>query len=183
MPNPAFIVDGQTEQSIIANISPGHPIQRTNLNGNSVTIGAIAKKAASMIRLLGNRHYPIIILIDREGRNESVEELIQQLRNAIETEGIVNHDIRIGIADRMIENWIIADFQLIGNPDNKPQHTDGLNGASEIKKYIGQYNKVIDGLRLFLMINRTIVYNNSPSFKSFIDNLNGIPCNFLNFDK
>jgi len=71
MINPAFIVDGYTELKIVQNICPGQPIKRTDLNGKSVTIVAMAKKIAWHIRLLGNRYYPIIILVDKEEREIS----------------------------------------------------------------------------------------------------------------
>ncbi len=183
MPNPAFIVDGHTEQCLISSICPGHPIQRTNLNGNSVTIDAIAKKVASMIRILGNRHYPIIVLVDREDRQETCEELSTQLNDCLVTEGVINQDIRIGFSDRMIENWIVADFKLIAELKKKPQQTDGLNGASLIKKHKGSYNKVIDGVKLLLSVDKSLVYQLSPSYKGFIDKLDGIPCEYLNFEK
>jgi hypothetical protein len=183
MPNPAFIVDGHTEQCLIRSICPGHPIQRTNLNGNSVTIEAIAKKIASMIRILSNRHYPIIILVDREDRQETCEELTKQLNDCLLIEGVINQDIRIGFADRMIENWIIADFQLIAEVEEKPEETDGLKGATIIKRHKGSYSKVIDGVKLLLSINKSLVYSQSPSFRSFIDKLDGIPCEYINFQK
>lgn len=117
MSNPAFIVDGHTEQCFIRTICPGQPIQRTNLNGKNVTVEAISKKIASMIRLLGNRHYPIIVLVDREDRDQSFDELATELLNLLNQQGLTDQDIRIGFADRMIENWIIADFQLIDDPN------------------------------------------------------------------
>lgn len=183
MPNPAFIVDGHTEQSFIGKICPGKPVQRTNLNGNGVTIEAIAKKVASLIRLFGNRHYPIIILVDRENRNESANELCGLLQNALENEGITDQDLRIGFADKMIENWILADYKLIDDIENKPKSTDGLSGASVIKKIKGSYNKVIDGVELLGKIDKPTVYNASPSFKNFVDSLNGVECNYLEFEK
>lgn len=183
MPNPAFIVDGHTEQGLIGAICPGHPIQRTNLNGKNVTIDAIAKKIASMIRLLGNRHYPIIILVDREDREETCDVLIEQLYASLIKEGINNLDIRIGFADRMIENWIIADFQTIGDVKNKPQPSDGLRGSAVIKKQKGSYNKIIDGIKLLLSVDKTIVYRESPSYKAFIDKLEDLECEYLNFEK
>ena len=183
MPNPAFIVDGHTEQCFIGAICPGHPIQRTNLNGKSVTINAIAKKMASMIRLFGNRHYPIIILVDREDREASIDDLAIELNEALVNEGITNEDIRIGFADRMIENWIIADFEKIADIKSKPEQTDGLKGSSIIKKHKGTYNKVIDGVRFLLSVDKSIVYNESPSYKSFIDKMDGIACEYLDFDK
>lgn len=183
MSNPAFIVDGHTEQCFIQSICPGKPIQRTNLNGKNVTIGAIAKKVASMIKLLGNRYYPIIVIVDRENRGKTCDELACELNNLLIQEGINNQDIRIGFADRMIENWIIADFQVIGDLSKKPEVTDGLKGSNVIKKHLGAYNKVIDGVKLLLSVDKTIVYNQSPSYKSFIDKLDGIPCQYLNFEK
>ena len=183
MPNPAFIVDGHTEQSFVSGVCPGHPVRRTNLNGKSVTISAIAKKVASIIRLLGNRHYPIIVLVDRETREQSCQELVELLNSELENEGLEDQDIRIGFPDRMIENWIIADFKLIGSDDHKPEQTDGLNGASFIKKLKGSYSKVIDGVKYLHSIDREIVYQESPSFRNFIDSLEDLDCEYLNFDK
>lgn len=183
MTNPAFIVDGHTEQCFIRSICPGHPIRRTNLNGKDVTIEAIAIKVAAIIRLLNNRNYPIIILVDRENRNESCEELKTFLHDLIVREGINNQDLRIGFADKMIENWIVADFQLINKTEAKPEVTDGLNGAFLIKKHRGSYNKVIDGVNLLLAVDKSIVYNESTSYRSFIDSLNGIDCDYLQFEK
>lgn len=179
MPNPAFIVDGHTEQSFISGVCPGHPVQRTNLNGKDVTIEAIAKKVASMIRLFNNRHYPIIILVDREERIDSSQTLVDQLHQALIEEGVGDHDLRIGFPDRMIENWIIADFNLIGKLEDKPNNTDGVNGVSIIKKIKGSYSKVIDGVQLLNSIDREIVYKESPSFRDFVAALNGFDCEYL----
>lgn len=183
MSNPAFIVDGHTEQKFLGCICPGQPIRRTNLNGKSVTISAIANKIASLIRLLGNRHYPIIIIIDRESRIETAEELSSELHNQLIQLGLGNHDLRVGFADRMIENWIIADFEKIGKIAKKPIETDGLRGSSVIKKHKGSYNKVIDGVNLLLSVDKKVVYNSSPSYRRFIDLLDGIECGYLNFEK
>lgn len=83
----------------------------------------------------------------------------------------------------MLENWIIADWELIGNIQEKPEVTDSLNGASEIKKNLGSYGKTTDGVKLFLKANPTKVYNNSPSFKRFVDSLEDIDCFYTDFDK
>ena len=183
MPNPAFIVDGFTEKLFLSQICPGNPVKRTDLNGKHVTIAAIAKKVSSIIRLLGNRHYPIIVLVDREERDESVEQLCESLHHAIMEEGLNDQDIRIGFADRMIENWIIADYKLIGSIKDKPQQTDGLRGSAVIKKKKGSYNKVIDGVKLLHSIDKRTVYNESPSFRSFMDKLEGIECEYIEFDR
>lgn len=183
MSNPAFIVDGFTEKLIIDKICPGKPIRRTDLNGKSVTIKAIANKISSLIRLLNNKYYPIIVVIDREDRQEDCVTIIDNLMDELKQKGHEHEDIRISVADKMIENWIIADWELIGNIQEKPEVTDSLNGASEIKKKLGAYGKTTDGVKLFLNANPVKVYNNSPSFKRFVDNLEDIDCYYTNFEK
>lgn len=183
MSNPAFIVDGFTEKLIINQVCPGNPIRRTDLNGKSVTIKAIANKISSLIRLLNNKHYPIIVVIDRENRLEDCLTIIENLKLELIENGHQNEDIRISVADKMIENWIIADWKLIDNIKNKPEITDSLNGSSEIKKKLGSYGKTTDGVNLFMKADPLIIYNNSPSFKTFIDSLEGIDCYYTNFKK
>ncbi len=184
MSNPAFIVDGYTELKIVQNICPGRPVKRTDLNGNTVTFQAIAKKIASQIRLMSNRYYPIIILIDKEQRDVTFTEMANQIRQLLIDEGLGDQDIRIGIADRMIENWIIADWEkLTGTLANKPLQTDGSNGTSVLKKILTGYDKTTDGVELFVGARQSIIYDNSPSYKDFIDKLEGIECDYLNFEK
>ena len=182
--NPAFIVDGFTELKIVQAICPGQPVKRTDLNGKFVTINAIAKKIASQIRLLGNRYYPIVILVDKEERNIGFQEMANQLKDSLIKEGINNQDLRIGIADRMIENWIIADWETLNdNIESKPKTTDGINGTASIKKTKKSYDKTTDGVAYFKSARKEVIYQNSPSYKYFIDLLDGILCEYLKFDK
>lgn len=183
MSNPAFIVDGFTEKLILGKICPGKPIRRTDLNGKSVKIKAIANKISSLIRLLNNKHFPIVIVIDREDRAQNCEQIIQDLRKELSNKGHDNDDIRINVADKMLENWIIADWSVITEDKSKPDDTDGLSGSSVIKKYRGSYGKTTDGVELFIKADPSIIYKNSPSFRRFIDSLNGIPCHYKEFDK
>ena len=181
MNNPAFIVDGFTEKLILGNICPGKPIKRTDLNGKSVTIKAIANKISSLIRLLNNKYYPIIIVIDREDRNYNCSQIIEKLEFELNQKGHYNDDIRINVADKMIENWIIADWKIITESEEKPAETDGLKGSSIIKKYKGSYGKTTDGVELFLNAKPSVIYENSPSFKAFIDSLQDVDCAYKEF--
>jgi hypothetical protein len=183
MSKPAFIVDGFTEKLIIGQICPGNPIRRTDLNGKSVSILAIANKISSLIRLLNNKYYPIIIVIDREDREEDCDTIIKELKLEIEKKGIGNQDIRISVADRMLENWIIADWDNLGSKIPKPKETDSLKGSSIIKRELGSYGKTTDGVNLFVQSNPETIYQNSPSFKKFIDVLEGVDCIYTNFEK
>ncbi|WP_158990804.1 DUF4276 family protein [Mucilaginibacter sp. L196] len=179
MSNPAFIVDGFTERNIIQSICPGKPISRTDLNGKNVTLLAMAKKIASLIRLFNNRNYPIIILVDKENRELTTEEMCSQLRQLIINEGINDIELKIGVADRMIENWILADWDKVSTDLPKPDDTDGINGCSKIKEILGSYGKTTDGVDMFLNADPSIIYDNSPSFKEFADQLLDIQCKYL----
>jgi hypothetical protein len=183
MSNPAFIVDGFTEKYVLSKICPGRPVSRTDLNGKSVTICAIANKIASLIKIFNNRYYPIIIVIDRESRVDDCENISAQLLNELNNRDLQNHDIRINVADKMFENWIIADWDVLNTITPKPNATDGLNGASVIKKETGSFHKTTDGVELFLKSNPKKIYKQSPSFKSFVDNINDVACEFMNFEK
>jgi len=183
MSNPAFIVDGFTEKKIIETICPGKPIKRTDLNGKDVTINAIANKISSLINILNNKYYPIIIIIDRESRPESCDSIINTLKEHLKCRGLENQDIRINIADKMFENWIIADWNVLESENSKPENTDGINGAYAIKKELGSYHKTTDCLKLLEKFDPAIAYRNSNSFKCFIDSIKDLECYFVNFEK
>ncbi len=137
---------------------------------------------------LGNRHYPLIILVDEEDRNISHQEMSEKLRDeiekALERLNFTEQDSRIGVADRMLENWIIVDWDSFDdNHAYKPQHTDGCNGKSLIKKVRGGYHETTDGVKYFLAANLDIIYQNSPICRCFIDQLRDLDCDYLKFDK
>jgi len=180
MSNPAFLIDGFTEKLILERICQNKKINRINLNGNSVSISAMAKRICSLIRLLNNKYYPIIILIDREDRSQSIEEISSELRNEINKEGILD-EVRIGVCDRMIENWILADWDnlkgCIEKPDiDKPDQIEGVSGKSLMKKLYSGYQETTDGVNFFMSSNPDIIYQNSNSFKFFIEQIKDIPC-------
>lgn len=180
MMNPAFIIDGFTERNILQNICPGAPIRRTDLNGKNVSIEAMGKKIASLIRVLNNRHYPIIILVDKESRNISCKEMIKKLETSIKNEGIENIDFRVGVADRMLENWILADWEKLRCKMKKPSNTDNINGCAKLKEAIGSYGKTTDCVEMFLNADVSNIYKHSVSFKIFADKIADINCEYLN---
>lgn len=183
MSKPAFIVDGFTEKNVLSHLCPGKPISRTDLNGKSVTILAMSNKIASLVRLFGNKHYPIIVIVDREQRVEDCKTLENMLLFYLKEQGLKDQDIRITFADRMFENWIIADWESLGLKTPKPLDTDGINGSSLLKKELGSFHKTTDGVNLFLQASAEEIYKNSPSFKSFADSIEDVACQHLKFDK
>jgi hypothetical protein len=182
--NPAFIVDGFTELTIIQKICPNRPIRRS-INGKDVSLKRTAAEIVTIIRTMNNRYYPIIILTDREKRPDDfltvAAELNREVVEQLATKNVVA-DIRIGVADRMIENWILADANALGNHAEIPAETDGFGGKGLMKR-IMDYSETVDGPKLFLKADASKMYENSPSFKHFVDQLGDLNCPYLDFEK
>jgi|ERR1035437_10233745 hypothetical protein len=184
MNKPAFLVDGFTEKLVLEKICPNTKINKINCNGSSVSIESIAKRVASLIRIMNNRHYPIIIVIDREDREMSVAEIEENLKQEIIKAG-VSDDIRIGVCDRMIENWILSDWEAYTETcktENiiKPDNLEGIKGKSFIKKTYPTYQETTDGVNMLLKASPKIMYENSNSFKNFANQITDINCEWLN---
>jgi Domain of unknown function (DUF4276) len=183
--NPAFIVDGFTELNILRKLCPNQPIKRS-INGKDVSLKRAAEEIVTIIRVLNNRNYPIVILTDREKRNDDflkvANDLKQEVVKLFAEKGIVV-DIRVGVADRMIENWILADADALGNHPEIPTETDGISGKSWIKKVKTNYSETADGPDLFLKADALKIYKQSPSFKHFVDQLKDLDCFYLNFNE
>jgi hypothetical protein len=184
MNRPAFLVDGYTEKLVLEKLCPNKKINRINCNGNSVSIESLAKRICSLIRLMNNNFYPIIILVDREERELTSAEMQIAIKEEIEKSGI-NNDIRIGVCDRMIENWILSDWENFIKRCNqidieKPDNTDGIKGKAFIKRLYPNYQETTDGVNLLLQSDPSVLYSSSPSFKKFVDQLKDIKCDWLN---
>ncbi len=106
----AFIVDGQQEKKVVQRLCPDAPVRMTNLNGKDVDLRVIARNVASFVKLLKGRHFPVFVVVDREGRDETSEHIEQFLERTLLAFG-VDVEVVIAVPDRMLENWIIA-----GNP-------------------------------------------------------------------
>jgi Domain of unknown function (DUF4276) len=183
--NPAFIVDGFTELTIIQRLCPNRPIKRS-INGKNVSLKRAAAEIVTIIRTMNNRYYPIVILTDREKRPDDFLTIADDLKREI-VEQLVSKkmtaDIRIGIADRMIENWLLADADSLGNPTEIPIETDGFGGKGLMKKLMPTYSETVDGPDLFFKADASKMYENSPSFKHFVNQLGDLNCPYLDFDK
>lgn len=182
MNNAAFLVDGHQEMKFLQKICPGRTVRRLNLNGNSVVSSALAERIASFCRLFQSRYYPIVIWVDREDREASASEFANELEQAIRAEGVTD-DIVVGVADRAIENWILADKETVrpycDEGTRYPQQSDGFNGKSRMKKLVKGYHETTTGVEL-LSKSYASRMKTSSSFKEFVDKLPENECWWLN---
>lgn len=183
MPKPAFFVDGYTELRAIQQICPGSTIRRLDTNGITVKMSAIAKAINVHFRLLNNRNYPIIVMIDREGREENCEVLIEQLKNCLKEIGLPLDQFYFGMCDRMIENWIIADHELMALRFGKNMGaSEGAHGKATLKSLFSAdlpYQETIHGVELLVEAKASNIAANSKSFAGFRGDF-PVDCEWMN---
>lgn len=178
----AILVEGDLEQLFIQRASPGTKVIKIICNGRNVYLSAIAKRIASQCRLINGRNHPILVIFDREERSESPEELISELLSLLRGEG-VEDEIIVGVPDRMIENWILADPERLAQDDEccgeVPISVEGTNGKTMIKRCFKSYNETTTGVKLLLKARVNTMKSNSDSFCKFVDRLPSNGCWWL----
>jgi len=183
MNNPAFLVDGNLEQKFIQRSCPGKTVNRINCNGEDVEVSAIVSRIATQCRLLGNKYYPIVVIIDRESRDISTEELCTQILAGLRGEGITDKLI-VAASNRMIENWILADPEVVRQHPNfqkaPPAKCEGLNGKKLMKECIRYYHETTIGVDLLLKCRASYLRKNSESFAYLYKKLPSKRCWWLN---
>lgn len=185
MPNPAFLVDGVMEQKIIARLCPNRPVRRIECNGHEVALEAIVERLDLHIQNMNNRYHPIVILIDRETRVASCEEIVAELTSRLDAKGHAGQFI-IGVVDRCIENWILADWdnvikQMGIEARQLEGDCEGVHGKAVLKRLLPTdilYHEPTWGKDLFLACDPRNIYTRSASFRKFADQLH-LPCRWL----
>lgn len=182
MTNPAFLVDGHLEKKFIQHICPGYVVRILQCNGEQVAIKEIAKRVITQCKLLKGRYRPIVVVIDREGRSKTANKVGETLLSCIREAGI-NDDIIIGVADRMIENWILSDFDIVKKVKPRSRRSwgnipDGFSGKNRLRKILGGYHETTDGVDLLIKC-RPSKMKNSQSFQTFFNKIGHIKCNWL----
>lgn len=173
-PNPVFIVEGHMEQRFIQDICPGKTVLKLSCNGKDVSISRIASRVKSFINVKRN-NYPFVIIFDREGREESCDDLRKSLIEELESRGVDQSKLIIGIADRMMENWMLADSDCIAEVQELKKHPkpcEGEFGERQIRKLIKTYGKTTMGVRMLKKMNPRKVAENSPSFRKLFEQIN-----------
>lgn len=169
-----YIVDGVLEQNVIKRLCPGRPVRRTNLNGKSVHLVAIAKRVATLIRVSSGDYDPIIVIVDREQRDLSSDEMEIQTKELLRQDDLDTSRLVISCPDRMIENWICAGtIEFQDNPicQGDDVSFDDLHGKARLKgellQFIPAYREATTGVDLFCKINVSRARLRSASFCRF----------------
>jgi hypothetical protein len=186
MNKPAFLVEGAMEQQIVQDLCPGAAVRLLNCNGDQVALAAIASRVGTLARLLQKRFSPIFVVFDRERRAATTTQLRVELQKLVAQERI-SVPIVIGIPDRMIENWILADLESLSRAARIERTLftpafEGTCGEAKLKEMLPKdsvYVKTINGVRWFANGNPEVMKQNSPSFREFAEALSPVACRWL----
>ena len=179
MANPAFIVEGQMEQKIIGRLCPGQPVQRIMCNGDQVPITRLCDFVETLIRRLNNKYYPIFVIFDREKREDDCKTLSIQMLDELNSRGLNDQDIRIFLADRESEDWILKDIDAIcahyniAKPRQAPQ---GKGGLRSLVSSVTPYHETTTGVELFFLVSKDEIAKKCPYFRSLRESVRSIGC-------
>lgn len=120
-------------------------------------------------------NYPIVVIFDREYREQTAEAIEDALITDLSSRGIDAKQFVFFISDRKFECMLLAHIGVDGSYHaNGCPHTprvDGMDGVSELKLRLAKknlrYHKTTTGLELFGGVRPTILASKSDLFKRF----------------
>jgi hypothetical protein len=183
---PAYLIEGDLEQLFIQNVCPKFCVRRIGLNGDNVSVPAIAKRVGTLVRLLQRRYRPIIVIFDREARSATCDEIERELRDCLRNENI-DVGLIVGIPDRDVENWILADYDIFCECSGctapaPPTGFEGVKGKTKLKKLLSErrpYIETIDGVQWLKRCRANKIAEHSLSFAKLMSSLQELPCWWL----
>lgn len=184
MNSPAFIIEGDLEKDFLEKVCSGKTVRKIGANGDSVALQEIARRVASHIRLVCKRCSPIVVIFDREGRAQSAEEIEREILRLIKLEGI-DVDVIVSVADRQIENWILADKETHRERFNYPdgmESFEGVCGKAYLKRFLRKetkYSETIHGSDWLKRSDAANIAKRSTSFRRLSENLLNLGCWWL----
>jgi hypothetical protein len=181
--NPAFFVDGKTETSLFDKLCKVKPkYTRLELGGESVSAKAYAERIhAKAFR--NNKHYPIIVIIDRDKREETCNQLHNQIIDELKkinemkiaNSKITLENIRLFIADINFESWVAPFIQEDGSIGYNGKDFETISASSFLKQF--NHKKITDANRIFPDIPHAKLAEISPSFHALYHGIKDI-CSF-----
>ncbi len=124
----------------------------------------------------------VIVWIDREGRPETSQMIYDSVHNALLSVGAPENDIHILINDKMAENVMLADEQMIRTEFNQPDYiynSEGLSGKSILKSLYRErgesYKETRHGVQLLKKLRLSRSALTSQTVSRFLTSF-GYPC-------
>ncbi len=145
-------------------------------NGESWTPPKLANQIGSLYQTKNFNADIVIVWFDRENNTETSEEIEDIVRQTLNDIGVSNEKIRVCIPDKMTENLILADEELIRSEFGLLEFTysgDGCNGKAEIRSLFERagekYKETYHGIKLLKKTHLSRAAENSQSIRRFFE--------------
>jgi len=143
-------------------------------NGKRTPVQHIIDAIVDSLECFGGDERNVVILVDREKRTETAKNISTSLFSVLSPK-FPSMKFHIGVSDRHIENWIVADEELMCEIYKLNNHTycgDGNFGDPQLyelctNKSIGH----VDRAKLLKSARASRIATQSASFKSFHDTI------------
>lgn len=167
----AALVEGHTETHFINATFPKPHFQRPFPNGKDVSLDLIAESISDALEVVGGEIDAILVLLDREGRAITAQDMAVELSGKLKKLGC-NRKIHIGVTDRHLENWILADQEAIREKFQREDFFyagDGTRGKAILESVAGYAMSPIDKARLLKSCSAIRAKTRSQSLLSWLD--------------
>jgi len=164
------LVEGHTETHFVQSSYGNAIVQRPFANGDSVSLDLIAEAIVEHLDTISGSITKVLILLDREGRDLSPGEVRSALWAKIHPH-CGTRKIYIGVSDRQIENWILADEIGMRERFSAPDFVypgDGLGGKNALKALSGSDASFRDKAEWLKSTSTTQSRQNSKSLDDFL---------------
>ena len=182
-----FITDGDMEKDFLEKIcSRKHRIRKVP-NSKNLSAERMTEFIETHVRELIDHQLNFVIWVDHEGKDVSPIEYENAIRERLGP--IINDATRlyIGIADRMKENWMLADpdaiMQHYGSAFEYETTYEGCGGKTALKRHAlscgDSYIERVDGVDILTKCVPETMARNSPSAERFFSQLGDFDCWWL----
>jgi hypothetical protein len=162
------------EQLIVSRRCSGRPVRRIGCNGDNVAIERMCDFIETLI---------IIVIFDREKRQETCVEIADQVKSILSSRGLADQDIRVFVADREAEDWYLIDRERICSHYNVELDNivyKGKGGLAKLLKPVVDYHETSIGVDIFDIVRKSVIAHSCDIFKALIETMNEIECNLGN---
>lgn len=176
---PVFLVEGHLEHDFLNEICGKKSRVLRIPNGKTVSPTAIAKQVVAQVSALAEEPSYVTVIADREKRVQSSLEIESEIKQELLRHGF-SIPFSVHVPDKMIENWILADAEVLnemGLTVSLAAGTEGCHGKSVLdaafRKKRMKYNERIDGVQLLKKCKASNLSQTSPSFQRLSHTLCG----------
>jgi hypothetical protein len=169
----AAIVEGHLEAHFMNETYPKVLVQRFLPNGDDVALDLIVEAITDQLEIIDKSVERVVILLDRERRAQPALSVVAYIRSKL-----INHNSKrayyIGVTDREVENWILADTKLLTDRYNLDAYSycgDGRGGKGRLSEITGGDLAPRDKARLLKAVSPSNVGNASLSLAKFVEQI------------